>query len=158
MLFTTQAHLVTAEHDTAIAEFNVAPAIGRPTAPELRLPMRLYDMDRHYQRGKGQVDRFCRRPQRVIPLSDRSKAVLEVMARGQRRVVHDSLLERDGFEPSVPRQIFSAARTCAIEPRALRQAEQWINARRIEWEHRLDGLGEYLKTLQTKGDCDGSGD
>ena len=48
MLFTTQAQLVTAEHDTAIAEFNVAAAIGRPTAPELRLPMRLYDMDRHY--------------------------------------------------------------------------------------------------------------
>jgi hypothetical protein len=70
----------------------------------------------------------------------------------------DSPLEGDGFEPSVPRQIFSAARTCAIEPRALRQAEQWINARRIEWEHRLDGLGEYLKTLETKGDCDGSGD
>jgi DNA-binding transcriptional ArsR family regulator len=49
-------------------------------------------------------------------------------------------------------------RTCAIEPRALSQAEQWINARRIEWEHRLDRLGEYLKTLETKGDRDGSGD
>jgi hypothetical protein len=93
LLFTTQAQLVTAEHDTAIAEFNVAAPIGRLTAPELRLPMRLYDMDRHYQRGKGQVDRFCRRPQRVIPLSDWPKAVLEVMARGQRRFVHDSLLE-----------------------------------------------------------------
>src|ERR1700719_4903222 len=77
---------------------------------------------------------------------------------GQRRFVHDSPLEGDGFEPSVPRQIFSAARTCAIEPRALRQAEKWINARRIEWEHRLDGLGECLKTLETKGHCDGSGD
>jgi hypothetical protein len=74
------------------------------------------------------------------------------------RFAIDSPLEGDGFEPSVPRQIFSAARTCAIEPRALRQAEQRINARRIEWEHRLDGLGEYLKTLETKGDCDGSGD
>ena len=51
------------------------------------------------------------------------------------RFASDSPLEGDGFEPSVPRQIFSAARTCAIEPRALRQAEQWINARRIEWEH-----------------------
>jgi hypothetical protein len=73
--------------------------------------------------------------------SDRhtSPALLERFAR-------DSALEGDGFEPSVPRQIFSAARTCAIEPRALRQAEQWINARRIEWEHGLDGLGEYLKT------------
>ena len=101
MLFSTQAQRVTAEHDTAIAEFNVAAAIGRLTAPELRLPIRLYDMDRHYQRGKGQVDRFCRRPQRVIPLSDRStRAVLEIMARGQRRFVHDSLLEEAGFEPA----------------------------------------------------------
>jgi outer membrane protein len=48
-LFTTQAQLVTAEHDTAIAEFNVAAAIGRLIAPELRLPVRLYDMGRHYR-------------------------------------------------------------------------------------------------------------
>jgi DNA-binding transcriptional ArsR family regulator len=49
-------------------------------------------------------------------------------------------------------------RTCAIEPRALSHAEQWINARRIEWEHRLDRLGAYLKTLESEGDGDGSGD
>ena len=49
-------------------------------------------------------------------------------------------------------------RTCTIEPRALSQAEQWINARRIEWEHRFDRLGEYLKTLGSEGDDDGSGD
>ena len=48
-------------------------------------------------------------------------------------------------------------RTCAINPAALSQAEQWINARRIEWEHRLDRLGEYLKTLDQEGDSDGSG-
>src|ERR1700733_12085058 len=47
-------------------------------------------------------------------------------------------------------------RTCAIEPQALSQAEQWINARRIEWEHRLDRLGAYLKTLESKGEGDGS--
>ena len=51
-LFTTQAQLVTAEHDTAIAEFNVAAAIGRLIAPELRLPVRLYDMGRHYKAVK----------------------------------------------------------------------------------------------------------
>jgi DNA-binding transcriptional ArsR family regulator len=49
-------------------------------------------------------------------------------------------------------------RTCAIEPGALSQAEQWINARRIEWEHRLERLGEYLKSLENEGDGDGSGD
>lgn len=48
-------------------------------------------------------------------------------------------------------------RTCAIEPQALSLAEQWINARRIEWEHRLDLLGDYLKTLENEGDGDGSG-
>ncbi len=49
-------------------------------------------------------------------------------------------------------------RTCTIEPRALSQAERWINARRIEWEHRLDRLGEYLKTLENEGDGNGSDD
>jgi outer membrane protein len=51
-LFTTQAQLVTAEHDSAIAEFNVAAATGRLIAPELRLPVQLYDMGRHYQAVK----------------------------------------------------------------------------------------------------------
>ena len=45
-------------------------------------------------------------------------------------------------------------RSCAFEPQALSQAEQWINARRVEWENRLDRLGEYLKTLESKGDGD----
>ena len=44
--------LVTAEHDAAIAEFNVAAATGRLIAPELRLPVRLYDMGRHYKAVK----------------------------------------------------------------------------------------------------------
>ncbi|HVC53874.1 MAG TPA: metalloregulator ArsR/SmtB family transcription factor [Stellaceae bacterium] len=48
-------------------------------------------------------------------------------------------------------------RTCAIEPRALSQAEQWINARRTEWGHRLDRLGDYLKTLEDEGEDHGSG-
>jgi TolC family type I secretion outer membrane protein len=51
-LFTTQAQLVTAEHDTAIAEFNVAAAIGRLIAPELHLPVQLYDMGNHYKAVK----------------------------------------------------------------------------------------------------------
>jgi len=47
-------------------------------------------------------------------------------------------------------------RTCAIEPQALSLAEQWINARRIEWQHRLDRLGDYLKTLENEGNDDGA--
>jgi hypothetical protein len=48
-------------------------------------------------------------------------------------------------------------RTCTIAPEALREAERWINARRIEWERRLDRLGKYLETLETEGETDGSG-
>jgi hypothetical protein len=35
-------------------------------------------------------------------------------------------------------------RTCQIEPAALRLVEQWIAARRSNWEPRLDRLGHYL--------------
>jgi DNA-binding transcriptional ArsR family regulator len=47
-------------------------------------------------------------------------------------------------------------RTCALEPKALSQAERWINDRRSEWEQRLDRLGDYLKTLENEGEDDGS--
>lgn len=43
-------------------------------------------------------------------------------------------------------------RTCAMQPGALSQAEQWINGCRQEWEQRLDRLGEYLETLKSGGD------
>lgn len=46
-------------------------------------------------------------------------------------------------------------RTCVIEPLALSQAEQWIDARRTEWEGRLDRLGDYLKILETEGEDHG---
>ena len=49
-------------------------------------------------------------------------------------------------------------RVCAIEPQALGRAEQWMNARRAEWEQRLDRLGDYLKTLESEGDGHGSTD
>ena len=51
-LLTTQSQLVTAEHDTALAEFNLAAAVGRLIAPELNLPVKLYDMERHYKEVK----------------------------------------------------------------------------------------------------------
>src|SRR5262249_38676143 len=43
-------------------------------------------------------------------------------------------------------------RTCAIEPRAFGRIEQWLNARRTEWEKRLDRLDAYLKTIESKGE------
>ncbi len=66
---------------------------------------------------------------------------------------HLSVLEAAGLVRS---QKVGRVRTCAIEPLALSQAEEWIKARQVEWEHRLDKLGEYLKSLECEGDGDGS--
>lgn len=57
-LFTTQSQLVTAQHDAAVAEFNVAAATGRLIAPELKLPVQLYDMDKHYKAVKDKLFGF----------------------------------------------------------------------------------------------------
>jgi DNA-binding transcriptional ArsR family regulator len=67
---------------------------------------------------------------------------------------HLGVLEATGLVRS---EKIGRVRTCAIEPQVLSLAEQWINARRIEWEHRLDRLGEYLKSLESKGNDDDSG-
>jgi DNA-binding transcriptional ArsR family regulator len=68
---------------------------------------------------------------------------------------HLSVLEAAGLVRS---EKVGRVRTCAIDHRALSQAEQWINARRIEWDRRLDRLGEFLKTLESEGDGDGPGE
>jgi DNA-binding transcriptional ArsR family regulator len=56
-------------------------------------------------------------------------------------VQHLQLLEASGLVRSVK---LGRVRTCRIEPKALRQAEQWISERRALWERRLDRLGDYL--------------
>src|ERR1700742_4180995 len=65
---------------------------------------------------------------------------------------HLGVLEAAGLVRS---EKIGRVRTCAIQPNALSLAEQWINARRTEWEHRLDRLGAYLKTLENEGNADG---
>src|ERR1700744_2778822 len=65
---------------------------------------------------------------------------------------HLAVLEAAGLVRS---EKVGRVRRCAIEPRALSQAEQWINARRLEWEQRLDRLDDYLKTLKKDGDNNG---
>jgi DNA-binding transcriptional ArsR family regulator len=67
---------------------------------------------------------------------------------------HLGVLEAAGLVRS---EKVGRVRTCAMDSQALSQAEQWINARRTEWEIRLDRLGDYLKTLENKGDGDGDG-
>jgi outer membrane protein len=52
-LFTNRVQLVTAQHDTAVAEFNLAQQIGRLTAVDLKLQVKLYDVDVHYRDVRG---------------------------------------------------------------------------------------------------------
>ncbi|HWW19952.1 MAG TPA: metalloregulator ArsR/SmtB family transcription factor [Steroidobacteraceae bacterium] len=58
---------------------------------------------------------------------------------------HLAVLEHCGLVRTAKR---GRVRTCRIEPQGLGLAEQWINARRAEWEAHFDRLGEYLKTLK----------
>lgn len=65
---------------------------------------------------------------------------------------HLAVLETSGLVRS---EKIGRVRTCRVDAKALSRAEQWINARRTEWERRLDRLGAYLDQLQAKGDGDG---
>jgi DNA-binding transcriptional ArsR family regulator len=56
-------------------------------------------------------------------------------------VQHLEVLQTSGLVRSEKR---GRVRTCRLEPEALRPVEQWIGARRSDWERRLDRLGDYL--------------
>jgi DNA-binding transcriptional ArsR family regulator len=88
------------------------------------------------------VERLTRGPASVSdlarPLSMSLPAVMQ----------HLAVLEGSGLVVS---EKIGRVRTCRIEPAALSLAEQWINARRTEWERRLDRLGHYLEELKNKG-------
>jgi len=47
-------------------------------------------------------------------------------------------------------------RTCSIDTQVLGLVEQWLSARRIEWEKRLDLLDDYMQTLESKGENHGT--
>ena len=92
------------------------------------------------------VERLARGPASVSelaePLSMSLPAVLQ----------HLQVLEASGLVHSEKR---GRVRTCRIEPKALRTAEQWIAARRGAWERRLDRLGEYLASHPEEPDTGG---
>jgi DNA-binding transcriptional ArsR family regulator len=94
------------------------------------------------------VERLSREPVSVSdlarPLAMSLPAVMQ----------HLAVLEASGLVRS---QKVGRVRICRIEPEALSLAERWINARRAEWERRLDLLGDYLDTLN-KGEGNGTGE
>ena len=59
---------------------------------------------------------------------------------------HVQVLEASGLVRS---EKIGRVRTCEIEPAALRRVEQWISARRSNWERRLDRLGDVLRRRLT---------
>lgn len=54
---------------------------------------------------------------------------------------HLAVLEESGLVRSEKQ---GRVRTCELDTRALRTAEEWIADRRATWERRLDRLDEYL--------------
>lgn len=46
-------------------------------------------------------------------------------------------------------------RPCKLDPAPLKEASDWIETYRQQWEKRLDRLDEYLRKVQEKGDGDG---
>ncbi len=98
---------------------------------------------------RAMVERLSRGPVSVSelarPLAMSLPAVMQ----------HLAMLESSGLVVS---EKTGRVRTCRIEPAALSLAEAWINARRSEWERRLDRLGDYLNELKDDGGDDDRGE
>jgi len=98
---------------------------------------------------RAMVERLSRGPARVSELARPLPMSLPAAMQ------HLAVLEAAGLVRSAK---VGRVRTCAIEPRALGLAEGWINARRAEWEQRLDRLGDYLASLESEGEDHGKSD
>jgi DNA-binding transcriptional ArsR family regulator len=116
------------------------------------MPNQLADLDRLFHAladpaRRAMVERLSRGP---APVTELAKPLPMSLPSAMQ---HLGVLEAAGLVRSAK---VGRVRTCSIEPQAMSLAEQWINARRIEWDRRLDRLGDYLKTLENEGDDDGS--
>jgi DNA-binding transcriptional ArsR family regulator len=95
---------------------------------------------------RAMVERLSRGP---APVSELAKPLPMSLPAAMQ---HLGVLEAAGLVRS---EKVGRVRTCSIEPGALSLTEQWINARRTEWESRVDRLGAYLATLP-KQETDGA--
>ena len=92
---------------------------------------------------RGMLERLGRGPasdsELAQPLSMSLPAVVQ----------HLQVLEAAGL---VSTRKAGRVRTCQLEPAALQQVERWVEARRLEWERRLDRLGAFLdETAKDEG-------
>ncbi|MGW2472726.1 ArsR/SmtB family transcription factor [Streptomyces sp. NPDC001665] len=86
------------------------------------------------------VDRLIRGPATVSELAQPLPMSLAAVLQ------HVQVLEASGLVRS---EKVGRVRTCRIESAVLREAEQWIAARRTSWESRLDRLGDRLADTST---------
>lgn len=60
---------------------------------------------------------------------------------------HIKVLERAGL---VEKGRDAQLRPCRLEPKALKEVDEWLDEYRRYWDEKLDHLAEYLKTIQAK--------
>jgi len=88
---------------------------------------------------RGMVEQLSRGPASVSELAKPLAMSLPAV------VQHLQVLEASGI---VTTQKVGRVRTCSIQPMALGAVEQWINARRVAWQQRLDRLGAVLADIE----------
>ena len=81
------------------------------------------------------VERLSRGPASVSELAKPFAMSLSAV------VQHLAVLEASGLVRS---EKVGRVRTCRIDPAALQTAEQWLSDRRLNWERKLDRLGDFL--------------
>jgi len=89
------------------------------------------------------LDRLIQGPASVSDLAKPLRMSLPAV------VQHLAVLERSGLVKSAK---VGRVRTCHIEPKTLRSAEDWISERRTFWERRLDRLGDILAEMDAPED------
>ena len=84
---------------------------------------------------RAMLERLTVKPMSVSLLAEPFKMSLAAV------VQHLQVLEEAGL---VKTEKLGRVRTCCIESAGLDFAAKWLKARRPEWEHKLDRLGEFL--------------
>ena len=90
---------------------------------------------------RAMVERLSRGPASVSQLAEPLAMSLPGV------VQHLQVLEASGL---VKTQKIGRVRSCTLDSGAMSLAERWINDRRMQWERRLDRLGDFLE--DTKDD------
>lgn len=90
---------------------------------------------------RGMVERLSRGPASVSELAEPFAMSLPAV------VQHLAVLEASGLVTS---EKVGRVRTCRMEDKGLRAAEQWFHSRRQRWEQRLDRLGTFLLEQEQK--------